>query len=75
MTKLPVTSGRNIIKALSRFGWIPVRQKGSHVILIKDTYQGRKSVPVPVHKEIDKKLLSKIIKETEVPKDKFLKLL
>lgn len=35
MTKLPVLSGKETIKALSSVGFQPVRQKGDHVILVK----------------------------------------
>ncbi|MGA2626607.1 MAG: type II toxin-antitoxin system HicA family toxin [Candidatus Bathyarchaeia archaeon] len=31
--KLPVLSGKEIIKALEQIGFLPVRQKGSHVFL------------------------------------------
>jgi predicted RNA binding protein YcfA (HicA-like mRNA interferase family) len=29
--KLPVVSGQQLIRALQKFGYLPVRQKGSHV--------------------------------------------
>jgi predicted RNA binding protein YcfA (HicA-like mRNA interferase family) len=35
MAFLPVLSGREVIKAFCRNGWQQVRQRGSHVILIK----------------------------------------
>ena len=31
--KLPVISGANLIRALAKFGYVAVRQKGSHVRL------------------------------------------
>ncbi|MDI6807325.1 MAG: type II toxin-antitoxin system HicA family toxin [Candidatus Aenigmarchaeota archaeon] len=42
MKKLPVLSGKKVIKALSKVGFQVVRQKGSHVILIKFV-EGKKS--------------------------------
>lgn len=35
MPKLPVLSGRKLIKLLKKVGFDEVRQKGSHVILVK----------------------------------------
>ena len=35
MARLPILSGLDIIKALSKLGFQPVRQKGSHVVLAK----------------------------------------
>lgn len=53
MAKLPHLSGKEVIKALSKVGFQPARQKGSHVILVKETPQGKRAVVVPNHKEID----------------------
>ncbi|ATZ61525.2 MAG: type II toxin-antitoxin system HicA family toxin [Methanosarcinales archaeon Met12] len=35
--KLPVLSGRELIKILAKIGFSPVRQKGSHIILVNET--------------------------------------
>jgi len=63
-----------LIKALTKVGFKPVRQRGSHIILKhKD---GRVTV-VPVHRgeEIGRGLLSKIIKDAGLTREEFLKLL
>lgn len=52
--KLPVLSGREVIKVLKKIGFQEARQKGSHIILVKETAQGKKAVVVPNHHEIDK---------------------
>ncbi len=36
MPVLPKLSGRAVIKAFRRAGWELARQKGSHMILVKD---------------------------------------
>jgi len=36
MQKLPVLSGREVIKLLAKVGFEPKRRKGSHVILVKE---------------------------------------
>jgi len=70
--KLPVLSGREIIKALAKIGFIPVRQKGSHVFL-RHT-DGRRTV-VPIHDEVNTLTLMDIIEQTKLTKREFLKLL
>jgi len=75
MAKLPHLSGKEVIKALSKVGFQPARQKGSHVILVKETPQGKKAVVVPNHKEIDIGTLIEIIRQAGLKRDEFLELL
>ena len=53
MPKLPRLSGHETISALSKLGFIKKRQKGSHVILIKETKEGKIGCVVPLHKELE----------------------
>ena len=54
MPKLPVVSGKEIIKALSKVGFEWKRTSGSHAILNKiDEQRGKVTVPVPLHKVHD----------------------
>jgi len=72
--KLPVLSGNEVIKALTRAGFKVARKKGSHVILVK-FIDGRKiGVVVPDHKEIDKGTLLEIIRQARLKKEDFLEL-
>ncbi len=75
MQKLPRLSGKEIIKALSKIGFSVARQKGSHVILVKQTNQGKKALVVPNHKEVDKGTLLEIIRQAGLTKEEFLALL
>jgi predicted RNA binding protein YcfA (HicA-like mRNA interferase family) len=70
--KLPVLSGKEIVKALTKIGFVPVRQKGSHVFL--RNADGRRTV-VPHHDEVNKSTLIDIINQTRIAKEEFLKLL
>ncbi|MGD0072612.1 MAG: type II toxin-antitoxin system HicA family toxin [Candidatus Bathyarchaeia archaeon] len=65
---------KKIIKVLSKLGFEVVRKRGSHVIL--KHADGRLTV-VPVHagEEIGSGLLNKIIKDTGLSKEEFIKLL
>jgi len=47
------------------------RQKGSHLILVKDDAV----VPVPKHEQIKKGLLLEIIREAGLSKEEFLRLI
>jgi predicted RNA binding protein YcfA (HicA-like mRNA interferase family) len=71
LSKLPLLSWRELIKVLRKAGFVPVRQKGSHVILAK----GDRVVPVPRHPQIKRGLLVEIIAEAGLTRDEFLRLL
>ena len=73
MSLRPVPAKR-IIKLLSKIGFEVVRQRGSHVIMKHP--DGRVTV-VPVHsgEDIGRGLLSRIIKDTRMTREQFLKLL
>jgi len=71
-SKLPSVSWREVLKALVRIGFVPVRQSGSHIVL-RDEEGAR--VTVPKHDPIGKGLLMAIIAEAGITRDEFLKLL
>jgi len=75
MPKLPVLSGREVIKILSKIGFAEKRQKGSHVILIKETEGSKKALVVPLHKEVDPGTLLEIIRQAGLKREEFEKLL
>lgn len=70
--RLPILSGKEIIKALAKVGFVPVRQKGSHVFLRH--VDGRRTV-VPLHEEVNKSTLMDIIEQTKLARQDFLKLI
>lgn len=74
MQKLPHLSGVEVIKVLSKIGFVIKRQKGSHVILVKITLDGQKGVVVPNHSEIDKGTLLSIIRQAGLTRDEFIEL-
>ena len=73
MSKLPVVSGRECIKALSKRGFHFKRQEGSHIVLRRDNPFAQ--VVVPDHKELDRGTLKSIIRMAGLSTDDFLKLL
>jgi predicted RNA binding protein YcfA (HicA-like mRNA interferase family) len=70
LSKLPLLSWREVVKALSKAGFQIARQKGSHLILAKDD----RVIPIPKHEEIKKGLLLEIIAEAGLTKEQFIKL-
>lgn len=73
--RLPVTSGKEVIKALRRAGFRVVRQKGSHVRLEK--VEGAKTIKltVPMHPTLKRGTLRQIITDSEMTVEDILKLL
>lgn len=69
--KLPIISGLEVIKRLKKAGFIAVRQKGSHVRL--ERFDGEKTVKitVPLHKEIKKGTLNRILKDAGLALEEF----
>lgn len=74
MARLPVLSGRKVVKVLEKAGWTTARQKGSHIILV-NTGEVKRAVVVPDHREIDVGTLVEIIRQTGLKRDEFLKIL
>ncbi len=74
MTKLPVVSGEQVIKALKRAGFYVHHQKGSHVTLRRGEYPHDRVV-VPVHRAVKKGTLRSIIRDTGLTVEDFVKLL
>ncbi len=71
MAKLPVLSGKELIKALERVEFQIVRQKGSHVSLSKGTFR----TVVPLHTDLSKGTLLGILKQCGLTKEKLIELL
>ncbi len=74
MTRLPSLTGEEIIKALGRAGFQILRQRGSHVYLKHP--DGRTTV-APIHKgeSVGRGLMRKIMRDTDLSREEFQKLL
>lgn len=73
MSKLPVVSGKQCVKALEKVGFYFKRQEGSHIILRRDTPFSQ--TVVPNHKELDRGTLRAILKQSDISVEEFIKLL
>ncbi len=75
MPKLPILSGKDVIKVLEKIGFNHIRTRGSHAILKKQTAQGSKTIPVPLHKELAKGTLKSIMNQAGLSIEDLIKLL
>jgi predicted RNA binding protein YcfA (HicA-like mRNA interferase family) len=69
MAELPRLSGRAAVKVFERAGWQVARQKGSHIILVKDGSWA--TLSVPAHKEIAPGTLRSLIRASGLTADEF----
>ena len=72
MPKLHRVSGQEAIRALGQLGFEQVRQRGSHVVLKKQTPEGVVGCVVPLHRELAIGTLRGILKQARVTSDEFM---
>jgi predicted RNA binding protein YcfA (HicA-like mRNA interferase family) len=72
MPKLTRLSGEETINRLEKLGFQWVRQRGSHVILKKQTSKGDIGCVVPLHKELAIGTLLGILKQAKLSVEEFL---
>jgi predicted RNA binding protein YcfA (HicA-like mRNA interferase family) len=76
LKKLPVVSGKDLIKLLIKLGYTILRQKGSHVTLGKKTHLGDHRITIPYHDEIAKGTLNDILTKVSlwnnIPKEELI---
>lgn len=68
MPKFPRVSGAETVRALERLGFEKVRQKGSHVIVRRES----KGCVVPLHAELKVGTLSGLLRQAEVAPEDFI---
>ena len=71
-TKLPVLSGDQLIKALEKFGYVVMRQKGSHIRLRHATDSSRLALSVPRHSTLKKGLLRRVLRDARISLEQLL---
>jgi len=76
MPKLPRDlPGHELVKLLSKFGFKPKRQKGSHIILVRGSGADKAGCVVPLHDSLKLGTLKGILKQAKISEEDFLKLL
>ncbi len=71
MGRLPVLSGRELVKLLQKIGYEHVRTRGSHAILTKENVGGKTTIPVPLHDELAVGTLKSIIDQAGLTREEF----
>ena len=73
MAVLPTLNGREVVKVFERDGWRVARQRGSHIILVKDGHIA--TLSVPDHREVAKGTLRSLIRASGMTPDGFISLM
>ena len=73
MTKLPIVSGKEVVRVLTKNGFYIKRQKGSHIILRRNDPFSQ--VTVPNHPVLDRGTLRSILNQSGLTIDDFVNLL
>jgi predicted RNA binding protein YcfA (HicA-like mRNA interferase family) len=68
--KLPFLSGKLVLNALKRLGFVEVHRKGSHV---KMKHADGRLIVFPFHDEIDRFTLRGALRDAEIEAEDFLK--
>lgn len=72
MSRLPVCSGQDAVKAFGKLGYAVDHQTGSHIVL---RHPNRRRLTIPNHRELAKGTLRALIREAGINKDEFEALL
>jgi predicted RNA binding protein YcfA (HicA-like mRNA interferase family) len=68
--KLPLLSGRQVLTALQRLGFLETHRKGSHV---KVQHPDRRRLVFPFHAEVDRYTLKGALRDGGIEVEEFLK--
>ncbi len=68
--KLPLLSGKQVVKALERLGFAEVHRKGNH---IKMKHADGRLIVFPFHDEVDRFTLKGALRDAEIEIEEFLK--
>ena len=68
--KLPLLSGRQVLTALTRLGFVEVHRKGSHV---KMKHEDGRVIVFPFHDEVDRYTLKGAFRDADIEVADFLK--
>lgn len=71
MPKLPRVSGADVVKALGRLGFVVARQRGSHIVLRRES----SGCVVPNHRELKTGTLAGVLKQAGVSIEDFIEAL
>jgi predicted RNA binding protein YcfA (HicA-like mRNA interferase family) len=70
MPVLPVISERKAVRVFEELGWPVARQRGSHIIMVKE--EEIATLSIPAHKEVAKGTLRSLIRTAGITVDEFV---
>ena len=70
MPHLPVLSGRRVVRVFGKLGWEIARQRGSHIILVKEGSMA--TLSVPDHREVARGTLRSLIRDAGLTVEEFV---
>jgi len=73
MPTVPFLKPREVVKACRKFGWDIARQRGSHIILVKEGHIA--TLSIPNHPEVARGTLRSLVARAGIALDDFLKAL
>jgi predicted RNA binding protein YcfA (HicA-like mRNA interferase family) len=73
MPALPVVSGGEVVRAFQNAGWLIARQRGSHIVMIKEG--GMVTLSVPNHDSVAKGTLRSLVRDAGLTVDQFIEIL
>ena len=72
MRKLRKVSGEEALRSLQRLGFEKVRQRGSHVVLRRQTKEGQVGCVVSLHRELKIGTVKGILRQAKVTSEEFM---
>ena len=75
MPELKRISGNEAIRRLEKLGFTQIRQRGSHVVLKRQTGKGEIGCVVPLHKVLAVGTLRGILKQAKLSVEEFIEAL
>lgn len=70
MPLLPPLSGQEVVRIFNLLGWIVARQRGSHIVMVKEGSIA--TLSIPDHKEVAKGTLRSLIRNAGITVEEFL---
>lgn len=70
MGTLPALSGQQVVRISESLGWRVARQKGSHIIMVKEEHIA--TLSIPSHKQVAKGTLRSLIRSANLTIDQFV---
>ncbi|MDQ7784681.1 MAG: type II toxin-antitoxin system HicA family toxin [Desulfomonilaceae bacterium] len=70
MGAVPILSGKDVVRAFRSLGWSVARQRGSHVIMVKEGEIA--TLSVPNHKELAPGTLRSLVRAANLTMEQFI---